>query len=72
MDDDERIPANYWRRRADQATDRRMASVESKVDELDRKVDALSARLAILAGALGILSLAANILGPLIAREIFK
>jgi hypothetical protein len=64
--------AAYYRRRADMATDVRLAALEASVHELDSKVDRLSTRLAVLAGALGILSLVANIVGPVIAEAIVK
>jgi hypothetical protein len=61
---DQRTP-DYYRRRADAATDRRL-------DRLEAKVDALSNRLAWIAGGLAVLSIVANVVGPLVVERILR
>jgi hypothetical protein len=68
LDDD----AMYHRRRADQATDRRIESVSKKVDELDNKVDALATRVAVIGALLGIAVFLGQIVGPIIASNVLK
>jgi len=62
----------YHRRRADQATDKRIDTVARKVDELDSKVDALATRVAVIGALLGIAVFLGQIVGPIIASNVLK
>jgi hypothetical protein len=68
LDDD----AAYHRRRADQATDRRIEGVSKKVDELDGKVDALSTRVAVIGALLGIVFFLGQIVGPIVVSNLLR
>lgn len=67
----------YARRRIDALTDRRLDSIEGeqrdtnrKLESLDIKVDTLTNRLTFLVGGLALLSVLINILGPILVREV--
>lgn len=62
----------YDRRLLDNERERRMASLEDKVDKLDAKVDALSNRIALMVGGLAVLSFLLNIVGPIVVERLAR
>jgi hypothetical protein len=60
----------YYRRRADQAIDRRLSTLEATVDRIDGKVDGLATRQAQLAILGGVALTVASIVGPAIAAYV--
>jgi hypothetical protein len=69
----------YSRRRIDELNDarvqalgRELGGLRNDVRDLDSKVDKLSNRLAWIAGGIAVLSLLANIIGPVLVRELIQ